>query len=93
MVEFRAYYDDKGYVICYTCENLEGNYIVVDSQAFAEGRPDMRVVDGKLVKVNKPGKISKLVPSDTGVRASRQDMLVIVTDDTPSITWKFKTYE
>jgi hypothetical protein len=29
--EFRLYYDDKGNVICYSCEKLEGNYIVIDA--------------------------------------------------------------
>ena len=43
--EFRLYYDDKGYVITYTCEKLEGNYIVIDALAFAEARPDVRVVN------------------------------------------------
>ena len=28
--EFRLYYDESGKVICYTCEKLPGNYIVID---------------------------------------------------------------
>jgi hypothetical protein len=35
--EFRLYYDEKGNVICYTCEKLEGNYVIIDAQTFAEG--------------------------------------------------------
>ena len=93
MVEFRAYYDDNGSIVCYTCDKLEGNYIVIDAKAFAESRPDMKVVDGTLVRPVHSIKIQKLVPSDDGTRVAEQDMLVIVTDDTPSITWKLKTYE
>ncbi len=32
--EFRLYYDDRGCAIAYTCEKLEGNYIIIDATTF-----------------------------------------------------------
>jgi hypothetical protein len=46
--EFRLYYNETGKVICYTCEKLDGNYIVIDASIYAAGRPDVRVIDGKI---------------------------------------------
>ena len=62
--EFRLYYDDTGRVICYTCEKLPGKYIVIDKNTFAEARPDIRVVDGKVSKAKQRAVISKLVKRD-----------------------------
>jgi hypothetical protein len=89
--EFRLYHDDKGYVVCYTCEKLEGNYIVVDTMTFAEARPDVRVVDGRLVRVSANAVISRLYPDDEGVLCEKEDISIIADRD--GIYWKMKTYE
>jgi len=48
--EFRLYYDEKGKVVTYTCEKLEGNYIVIDKHVFAQARPGgRRVVSREIV--------------------------------------------
>ena len=44
--EFRLYYKKDGSVDFYTCDNPEGNYIVIDAGVFAEARPDIKVIDG-----------------------------------------------
>lgn len=92
--EFRLYYDDKGKVLFYTCEKPEGNYIVIDANTFAQGRPDVRVVDGKLSTVNSGSIVSKLIPDETGTTCAKEDISIIV-DKTykDNITWKLKTYE
>lgn len=94
--EFRLYYDEKGKVVCYTCEKLEGNYIVIDKDTYAEGRPDVRVVDGKLVKSYDSIVIAKLELNNTeGVYTSTEDVSIIVTENyTDNINkWKLKVYE
>jgi hypothetical protein len=53
--EFRLYYDERGCVLFYTCEKPEGNYIVIDSNTYAQGRPDVRVVDGKITSMGGTG--------------------------------------
>ena len=68
--EFRLYYDERGKVITYTCDKLEGTYIVVDALTFAEARQDIRVVDGKLSRVVQGAMVSKLVQSQSGTKCA-----------------------
>ena len=89
--EFRLYYDDKGYLICYTCEKLEGNYIVIDALTFAEGRPDIRVADGRLVKASSGAVVSRLYPSTEGALCEVEDISILT--ETNGQYWKLKTYE
>ena len=94
--EFRLYYDDTGRVICYTCEKLPGKYIVVDKDTFAEGRPDIRVVDGKVSKAKQRAVVSKLVKSNEGKACATEDISIVVNAEeyTGKITfWKLETNE
>jgi len=93
--EFRLYYDDKGNVLFYTCEKPEGKYVVIDAATFAEGRPDLRIIDGK-ISTAKPGSIvSKLTPDNDGISCAFEDLSVVVDDNYTgkTIKWKLKTYE
>ena len=87
--EFRLYYDDKGQVVTYTCEQLEGNYIVIDATTFAESRPDVRVVDGRLVHSSSNVVISRLYPDKTGVLCEAEDVSIIT--EAAGQHWKLKT--
>jgi len=95
--EFRLYYDDTGKVICYTCEKLpEGNYIVVDKQTFAESRPDVRVIDGRISTVNPAFIVTKLMPDDKeGTTTALEDISIVITGKTSvkKQKWKLRTYE
>lgn len=94
--EFRLYYDEKGKVLFYTSEKPEGNYIVVDALTYAEGRPDLRVVDGRISTVNQGSVVSKLVPDKSeGVECSIEDVSIIVPKKckVKKIKWKLQTYE
>ena len=95
MVEYRLYYDDNGDFICYTCENLEGNYILVDTQTFAEGNPRVKVKNGKLIKPSSVINAVKLVPSLTGTKCASEDICIVVDDDYNGdfIVWEEKLYE
>jgi len=93
--EFRLYYDDTGKVVCYTCEKLPGNFIVVDAQTFAQARPDVRVIDGKISTVNPNAIISKLMPNTVGQKCAKEDISIVVDDSySGDVThWKLQTYE
>lgn len=80
MVEFRLYYDDNGKIICYTCEALEGNYIVIDSLTYAECRTDIRVIEGKIVRANERAIVSRLEISDKGTYCAKNDVSIIVDE-------------
>jgi hypothetical protein len=92
--ELRLYYDDKGKVLFYTCEKPEGNFIVVDAQTYMEARPDVRVVDGKVTKVQ-AAIVSKLMPNTIGQRCAHEDISIVVDDKyTGKIqNWEMTTYE
>lgn len=94
--EFRLYYDEKGKVLFYTSEKPEGNYIVIDALTYAEGRPDLRVVDGRISTVNQGSVVSKLVQDKSeGVECSIEDVSIIVPKKckVKKIKWKLQTYE
>ena len=93
--EFRLYYDDLGSVICYTGGKLEGNYIIIDALAFAEGRHDVRVVDGRIIKDAPNATIIRLVPSTEGTLCAAEDLSVVVSedDDIEKQYWKLAVYE
>jgi len=81
--EYRLYYNDLGEVEFYSMEDLPGTYIVIDVQTFAEGRYDITVVDGKLVKPAQKV-FQKLVP----VNMPKNDVSIVSNDE-----WKLKRYE
>jgi len=78
-IEFRLYYDDKGKVVCYTCEKLEGNYIVIDAETYAVGRPDVRVIDGKISTVAPSAIVTKLmIDENDGTECAYEDVSIVV---------------
>ena len=93
--EFRLYYDDKGDVICYTCDKLEGTYIVVEPVVFAQGRFDIKVINGKLQEKINGIVLSILELGTQGVRTSSEDVSIVVSDDYTGSTntWELKHYE
>jgi len=94
--EFRLYYDEAGKVVCYTCEKLEGRYIIVDALTYAQARPDVRVIDGKISTVSPNAVVSKLMPSsDEGQVCSYDDISIVVAENFKGNTkkWKLVTYE
>lgn len=90
MVEFRLYYDDNGRVLCYTCEKLEGNYIVIDGDTYHQCRPDVHVINGEIVRQNEMTVIRKLKPSTKGITCSTDDVSMIASE---GITWELTVNE
>lgn len=91
--EFRLYYDDKGNVICYSCEKLEGQYIVIDSLTYAIARPDVRIVDGKISTVAPNAVVYKLMPVDEGKACASADISIISDGSIETTNWKLRIYE
>lgn len=92
--EFRLYYDSTGSIICYTCEKLEGDYIVIDAQTYAESRYDAKVLNGKIVNNFSNAVISRLTKDVEGTLCSKEDISIIVdSDEVDNQYWKLKVYE
>ena len=85
---YRLYYDDQGYLLFYSMENVPGNYIEIDHETFSAGSPRVRVVDGQLLHI-KTNAISKLVPSSQGQACDIRDVAVI-SNDKHTQYWKLK---
>jgi hypothetical protein len=93
--EFRLYYDEAtGRVICYTCEKLDGTYLIVDAITFAQARPDIRIIDGKISTASNHAIVSKLMPHATqGEVCEAEDISVVSSEGDNIIRWKLNTYE
>jgi len=95
--EFRLYYDEHGAVICYTGDkSVSGNYIVVDSLTFAQARPDVRVINGKISTVAPNAVVHKLMPKTSeGIDCHIEDISILVDKKFYKKTqkWKLTTYE
>ena len=87
--EFRLYYDNRGNVLFYTCEKPNGNYIVIDTQTYAEARPDITVVDGRIVREGSSTISSRLHLATDGTLCEAEDVSVIAEAD--GQYWKLKT--
>ena len=87
--EFRLYYDKRGNVLFYTCEKPDGYYIVIDALTFAEARPDIRVVDGRIVRDCTNRLSSRLHLATDGTLCEAEDVSVIAEAD--GQYWKLVT--
>ena len=90
--EYRLYYDDNGFPLFYSMEQLPGNYIVVDQDTYLSGAKHIRVINGKIV-VYQTTFAKKLVPSTNGVACAVNDVCVVVAKDQPHVAWCLKKQE
>ena len=87
---YRLYYDDQGYLLFYSMENVPGNYIEIDQVTFAAGSPRVQVVNGQLRHIKTDG-VSKLIPADQGQLCDPRDVCVVVDTNLPTgIFWQHK---
>lgn len=90
-VFWRLYYNaETGQPICYTMEDLPGNYIDVDADTFARSPMNVKVVNGKLVLLPPTVYVDKLCPASTGTLCHNQDVAVVV--EKSGTYWKKKSY-
>ena len=90
-VYFRLYHDHLGVPICYSNEDLPGNYIDVTPMDCAISSMNVRVVNGQLVKIQPRRTVTKLIPADTGTPCDPQDVTVITRGTARH--WKRSTHE
>ena len=93
--EFRLYYDETGKVICYSGDkSMDGNYIVIDTQTFIEGRHDIQVIGGKISRATADAVVYKLMPSDEdGTNCHPEDISIMVDETDEKQKWKLIVYE
>lgn len=91
-LEYRLYYDDQGFPLFYSTENVEGRYVVVDKDTYLCPPKHVRVIDGKL-KVIKTIFGKKLAPRDTGQSCHPHDVAIVVGPDQDHVKWDIKHEE
>ena len=87
--ECRLYYNkETGKPIEYSMETLEGNYITVTKEQYAQGRHDVIVRNNQIVPIKEIKYIQKLVPSQTGMPCTPSNILIV--DKTSNSKWCIK---
>jgi hypothetical protein len=88
----RLYYDSSGLPLFYTMDTVPGdNYIEVTVEQLAQGRYDIRVINGKIVLPNS-NKHNKLIPTDEDSTSTTTTNAMVV-DPAGTIKWKVRNYE
>lgn len=90
-VFYRLYYNEQGYPVCYSTEDLPGTYIEIDQATFNLSDSKVKVKNGQLVKITWKT-TSKVVPGEQGVACHPEDVSVIV-DSVPNTKWSKHSYE
>jgi len=90
---YRIYYDESGRPTSYSTDDLPGNYIEVDSKIYTESNRNIRIIDGKIVKIKPLVQVAKLTPGDQGVPCNPNNVCVVVDSAEPHKKWSLKTRE
>ena len=83
-IEYRIYYDDKGFVVgCTMVDHPDNsNYIVVDRETYDNYFRYDRVINGKLRKIIfDPGYRIQLYPSNSGYRVVRNHAALLIEEN------------
>ena len=91
MVEFRLYHDN-GKFIRYSCEELSGDYIVVDAETYALGNPHVQVIDGKIEPLTFGLELYRLTKARKGTVCPIEDIAIVVDKSYKGKTNKY-SYE
>ena len=91
-LEYRLYYDENGFPLFYSMEDLPGMFIKVGKDTFLNSPTHIKVIDGKIVEAEIAW-LKKIIPSAQGISCHPQDVCVIVEPDQLHTNWKLKHEE
>jgi hypothetical protein len=90
-VFYRLYHDDQGRPLLYTMEDLPGNYIDVDRETYVISPTQVRVVDGKLVRIHRK-QFNKLRPGTDGTPCAPNNVSVVVDSTQLHTNWSLNNH-
>lgn len=88
---YKLYYNkETGNPVQYATDELEGDYIEITKQQYAESRYDSLVIDGVLTSVTEVESWTKIVLDNEGVACATNNAMIV--DSNSNTRWKVKTY-
>jgi hypothetical protein len=90
---YRLYYDNDGFLIYYSMEELPHNYIEIDAATYNQRLSNIRVINKKIVITTPASSIKKLIPGTVGTPCDLNNICIVVNESTPHTKWSIKTYE
>jgi hypothetical protein len=91
-VFYRLYHDDQGRPICYSMEDLPGQYVEIDRDTFVKSNPWVRIRHGKLIASRPSVSMQKLQPGDTGTACHIEDVAIVVKSEMHQ-KWSIKHHD
>ena len=89
---YRLYYDNQGYLLFYSMDDLPGQWVAINAEQFAKADSHVKVVDGTVVPLNRI-QSKKLVPSDCGTTCATASVAIVLPESETGQKWCLKTYE
>lgn len=86
---YRLYYDDRGYPLFYSMEDLPGKYIDIDQATYTNPPTHARVIDDKLVITYRPS-VVKSRPGELGTPCHPMNVSIVVNENEPNIKWSLR---
>lgn len=91
-IEYRLYYDENGFPLFYSSEDVPGMYIAIDQETYLNSPKYIRVIDGKIIEAEFCW-TKKIAPSSQGQSCDPWDVCVIVEQTQPHTKWSLKYKE
>ena len=88
---YRLYHDESGRPVCYSMEDLPGNYIDIDQETYTRSSRWVRVRDGKLEDWKPWLRSAKLIPGSAGTLCMIQDVMLV--SDQGTQRWSMKAHD
>ena len=93
-VFYRLYYTDQGLPLCYSQEDLPGDYIEIDQATFAQTPTNIRIVNRKIITIQPSITVTKLIPNTkSGIACDTRDVCVVVDNTQPHTKWNTTSNE
>lgn len=86
-VSYRLYYNEQGSPVCYTMEDLPGQFVEITAKQFARSDSHVTVRDGAIHATPAPRPL-QLIPAAHGTPCAVHDVSIVVDSQQPHLTWK-----
>lgn len=90
-VFYRAYRREDDSVF-FTMEDLPGEYVEIDLETYKQGDINVRIINGKVVKIEPRTYVSKLMPNaESGTACDPTNVCIVVDRKKPHVLWDIKS--